>query len=171
MISAPMKSHEVVLAIDPGNVESAYCYLSGEGRIGRFGKALNAVVLKEVGGTRAHYLAIEMICSYGMPAGASLFDTCVFIGELRRELHYNAEREPTATLIPRIQVKSHLCHDGRAKDANIRAALIDLFGMQGTKVAPGPTYGISADVWSALAIAETFRSGDFTPYTLSQDKI
>lgn len=165
-----MLENETVLAIDPGNIESAFCYLSGEGRIGRFGKVLNQVMLKEVGETRAQHLAIEMICSYGMPAGASLFDTCVFIGEMRRELHYNAEREPTTTLIPRIQVKSHICHSGKATDSNIRQALIDLFGLQGTKKAPGPTYDISADVWSALAIAETFRSGDYTPYILSQDK-
>jgi hypothetical protein len=43
----------------------------------------------------------------------------------------------------------------KAKDANIRQALIDKIGPQGTKKDPGPTYGISKDVWSALAIAVT----------------
>lgn len=165
-----MTDPSIVLAIDPGNVESAYCYLNGQGKIGRFGKVRNAEMLAEVGSTIADYIAIEMICSYGMPAGASLFDTCVFIGRLMGQAHYGFNHPPV-TLIPRIQVKSHLCHDGRAKDANIRQALIDLFGLQGTKAAPGKTYGISADVWSALAIAETFRSGDFQPYILSHDKI
>lgn len=158
-----------VLAIDPGNVESAYCYLSGDGRIGGFRKVSNAHLLSEVGVTTANHIAIEMVMSYGMPAGASLFDTCVVIGQILRQAHYNAG-SPTITLMGRIQVKSHICHSGRATDANIRAALIDLFGPQGKKAAPGPTFGFSADCWSALAIAETFRSGDFTPYILSQDK-
>lgn len=169
MTQSAMLPGQQVLAIDPGNIESAYCYLSGNGRISTFRKVPNREMLAEIGVTSVDFVAIEMICSYGMPAGASLFDTCVFIGELRRQAHYNAHA-PTITLIPRIQVKSHLCHSGKAKDANIRAALLDLFGPQGTKKSPGPTYGISADVWSALAIAETFRSGDFTPYLLSSEK-
>lgn len=165
----PLPLCQRVLAIDPGNVDSAYCYLQGDRAIGAFRKAANADVLAEVGVTQAPSIAIEMVCSYGMPAGASLFDTCVFIGQLLRQAHYNMS-EPTVTLLGRIQVKSHLCHSGRATDANIRQALIDLFGAPGTKKNPGATYGISADVWSALAIAETFRSGDYEPYILSTDK-
>lgn len=170
-----ISDNEVVLAIDPGNIDTAYCTLQGR-KIGRFGKIPNAEMLTILG-WRGHvpdggecadllydHVACEMICSYGMPAGASLFDTCVFIGEIRTA----ALRE--VTLIPRIQVKSHICHSGKATDSNIRQALIDLFGPQGKKSAPGPTFGISADVWSALAIAKTFQSGDFTPYILSADK-
>jgi hypothetical protein len=55
-------------------------------------------------------------------------------------------------------VKLALCGDSRAKDANIRQALIDHFGGSaaiGRKAAPGPLSGISRDVWSALAIAIT----------------
>jgi hypothetical protein len=167
--------NEVVLAIDPGNIDTAYCTLRGR-NIVAFGKVPNALMLQilrnrglkelniEFIKDSYDHVACEMICSYGMPAGASLFDTCVFIGEIRAA----ALRE--VTLIPRIQVKSHICHSGKATDSNIRQALIDMFGPQGKKSAPGPTFGISADVWSALAIAETFRSGDFTPYILSADK-
>jgi len=62
-------------------------------------------------------------------------------------------------MLPRRAVKLALCGDSRAKDANIRQALIDRFGGSaaiGRKTAPGPLYGISRDVWSALAIAVTF---------------
>lgn len=168
--------NETVLAIDPGNIDTAYCTLRGKSIL-NFGKVSNAEMLTilrnrgpretnaEFLGDRHDHVACEMICSYGMPAGASLFDTCVFIGEIRA-----AALRPV-TLMPRIQVKSHICHSGKATDSNIRQALIDLFGPQGKKSAPGPTFGISADVWSALAIAETFRSGDFTPYILSADKL
>ncbi len=152
-----------VLAIDPGNIDTAYCFLRGK-QIVAFDKVTNDLMLDVLRDQNYEHIAIEMICSYGMPAGASLFDTCVFIGRLMA-----AARAPV-TLIPRIQVKSHICHSGKATDSNIRQALIDLFGPQGKKSAPGPTFGISADVWSALAIAETFRSGDYTPYILSADK-
>ncbi len=62
-------------------------------------------------------------------------------------------------MLPRRAVKLALCGDSRAKDANIRQALIDRFGGSaavGRKAAPGPLYGISRDVWSALAIAVTY---------------
>ena len=41
----------------------------------------------------------------------------------------------------------------RAKDGNVRQALIDLIGEQGTKKNKGPTYGISSHSWAALAVA------------------
>ena len=62
-------------------------------------------------------------------------------------------------MLPRRAVKLALCGDSRARDANIRQALIDRFGGSaavGRKAAPGPLYGISRDVWSALAIAVTY---------------
>lgn len=160
-MSQPILSFDTVFAIDPGNIESAYCKMDGSSAILAFGKVPNAQLLDILRNDNSNAIACEMICSYGMPAGASLFDTCVFIGQI-----LSHARVPV-TLIPRIQVKSHICHSGKATDSNIRQALIDLFGPQGTKKAPGPTYGISADVWSALAIAETFRSGDYKPYSLS----
>jgi hypothetical protein len=40
----------------------------------------------------------------------------------------------------------------RAKDSNIRQALIDRFGEPGTKKVPGLLYGIKKDEWSALAL-------------------
>jgi hypothetical protein len=62
-------------------------------------------------------------------------------------------------MLPRRAVKLALCGDSRAKDANIRQALIDRFGGSaaiGRKANPGPLYGISPDVRSALAIAVTY---------------
>ena len=53
----------------------------------------------------------------------------------------------------RKQIVMHHCNDARAKDKNIRQAMIDRFGEPGTKKNPGGTYGISKDIWSALAIA------------------
>lgn len=102
-------------------------------------------------------LAIEMIASYGMPVGREVFETCVWIGRF-----IEAWGGPY-TLVYRKDVKLHLCGQPRAKDSNIRQALIDRYGGKdravGKKATPGPLYGVSADVWSALAIAVTFADG------------
>ena len=50
----------------------------------------------------------------------------------------------------------NLCYDSRAKDGNIRQALIDRFGPVGTKKAPGWFYGVSKDVWAAVAVGVTW---------------
>jgi len=43
----------------------------------------------------------------------------------------------------------------KAKDANIRQALIDKLGPVGTKKSPGPLWGVKSHIWSALAVAVT----------------
>ena len=65
----------------------------------------------------------------------------------------------------RSEVKMKLCHSMRAKDGNIRQAIIDRYPATGggaipqigTKNQPGPLYGISKDLWSALAVAITYE--------------
>ena len=99
-------------------------------------------------------VVIEKIESYGMAVGAEVFDTVWWAGRFAEA----ASRVPVV-MLPRRAVKLALCGDSRAKDANIRQALIDRFGGSaavGRKAAPGPLYGICRDVWSALAIAVTY---------------
>jgi hypothetical protein len=98
-------------------------------------------------------VAIEQIASYGMPVGAEVFETVFWSGRFAEAAYARMRR---VTRIPRMEVKMHLCHNSRAKDANIRQALIDRLGAPGTKKAPGTTYGIKADEWAALAVAVTF---------------
>ena len=61
--------------------------------------------------------------------------------------------------IERREEKLHLCDSPRANDSTIRQAIIDRFGGKdaaiGKKKVPGPLYGISGDVWAALAVAIT----------------
>jgi hypothetical protein len=60
-------------------------------------------------------------------------------------------------------VKLHLCGTNKAKDANVRQALLDMFPRTGggavpqvgTKKEPGPLYGISTHAWPALGVAIT----------------
>lgn len=96
----------------------------------------------------AEVCAIEMIACYGMAVGKETFETCVWIGRF-------VERAGIPVhLIYRQDVKIHLCGTMKAKDPNIRQALIDKHGAPGTKKKPGPTYGIAGHLWSALAVAD-----------------
>ena len=42
------------------------------------------------------------------------------------------------------------------KDGNVRQALIDRFGVVGTKKDPGWFYGFHADIWQAYAVGVTY---------------
>lgn len=96
-----------------------------------------------------------MIQCFGMPAGAEIFETAYWIGRIMDRCGGRFRR------VNRTDVKSHLCNSMKAKDPNIRQALLDRYGGSreaaiGTKNAKGPLYGISSHCWSALAIAVTF---------------
>lgn len=74
-----------------------------------------------------------MIASYGMAVGKEVFDTCIWIGrfiELAKLQNIDAE------YIYRKDEKINLCNSMKAKDSNIRQALIDRFGEVGTKKNP-----------------------------------
>lgn len=86
-----------------------------------------------------------------MPVGKEVFDTCIFVGRFQQSW-----RDPNAVrLIYRRDVKLHLCGNARAKDSNIRQALIDKLGPAGTLRAKGPLYGVKSHAWAALAVAVT----------------
>ena len=141
----------MILAIDPGNIESAYCLIEKETYkpIG-FGKINNHELLREIDFEYYDELVIEMIASYGMAVGKEVFDTCVWIGRF-----IEADKgEPN--FIYRKDVKMNLCNSMRAKDSNIRQALIDRFGVVGTKNNKGWFYGFKADIWSAYAVGVTY---------------
>lgn len=163
----------IILAVDPGNEQSAYALFDtanpSKPLLG-FGKHDNDVV-REVVQNAASYdvLAVEMIASYGMPVGKEVFETCVFIGRLVEIADTCVEY----ALVYRREVKLHLCASARAKDGNVRQALIDKYGGKeravGKKATPGPLYGVSKDVWSALAIAVTFaETRAFVPVPLTR---
>lgn len=138
----------MLLAIDPGTTQSAWAVVRGDFSIAEMGKADNECVLSVVA-VRAVPLAIEMLASYGMPVGAEVFQTAVWIGRFV-QAHGGKVR-----YVYRKEVKMHLCGSMKAKDSNIRQALIDRFGPVGTKKNPGKLYGLKADLWSAYAVGVT----------------
>ncbi len=145
---------KLVLAIDPGPAKSAIVVYDGtrptDGRI------LHNDDVREIveGGGDYHDLAIEGIACYGMAVGKETFDTCIWIGRF-----IEAFGGGNYTLIYRPDIKLHLCKSARAKDANVRQALIDKFGGSdaiGLKKTPGPLYNIKSHCWAALAVAVTY---------------
>lgn len=141
-----------VIAIDPGPVESALVVFDGAAvQMIRYAPNEEILALLRTKRESGWPCVIEQIASYGMAVGAEVFETCVWTGRFMEA--YGAER---ATRIRRLDVKMHLCHDSRAKDANIRQALIDRFGKPGTKRSPGVLYGVTGDLWASLAVAVTW---------------
>jgi hypothetical protein len=147
----------MILAIDPGTEQSGFCWYEG-GRIVSSGVCENEEMLIKVGmfaynANEEDNIAIEMIASYGMAVGKEVFRTVWWTGRFAERWSSSGFGLPIE--VYRKDVKMHLCGTPRAKDANIRQALIDLLGPQGTKKDPGPTYGVKSHAWAALGVAVT----------------
>lgn len=147
----------MVLAIDPGSKQSAYCIYNAEGSPAIVGAGIleNHKVLGLISDNCSKKIAIEGIASYGMGVGKEVFDTCIWIGRFVQRLSDQTADCCKYEIIYRREVKLHICHSPKANDSTIRYALIDRFGDPGTKKNPGLLYGLKADMWSALAIAVT----------------
>lgn len=145
-----------ILAIDPGTAESAAVLYDTGGTVLHAVKGDNADILNLCRGADGlvEQVVIEKIESYGMAVGAETFETVYWSGRFAEA----AEPLPVHRL-PRRAVKLALCGQARAKDSNIRQALIDRFGGSaaiGRKATPGPLYGLTGDMWAALAVAVTW---------------
>ena len=149
------------LAIDPGNTESAYVVIEDDTRRPvTFGKIPNDDLVGKMDmDPDVHFadrVVIEMVASYGMPVGADVFETCVWIGRYVQRLD---DAGVITVRTPRQPVKLHHCHSSRATDATIRQALVDRFTPgqpnhgKGTKREPGFFHEFRADIWQAMALA------------------
>jgi len=142
-----------ILAIDPGNVQSALVLLNTDTQEILFKAILpnqECFLAFKREATAADVCIIEQVAGMGMVVGETVFETAVWSGrfwQMLDSLGYKVER------IKRNEIKNILCGSSRAKDKNIRQRLIDIFGEQGTKKNPGKTYGMKADMWAALAVA------------------
>lgn len=159
-----------IIAIDPGTEKTAWVVMDSDTRQiidhgitdnHKMFEVLNlAQGSPDVGHHNVKHMAIEMIASMGMAVGQSVFETAVWIGRFIQEwITYGNTYE----LIYRADEKLHLCNNPRAKDSNIRVSILDSYSIDehgdridpvGNKRNPGPLYGISKDVWSAIAVAK-----------------
>jgi hypothetical protein len=159
-----------ILAIDPGTKQSGVVLYDSDTRsVVMSGVHPNEDVLelfildaRERANTS---LAIEMIGNYGMAVGKTTFETCVWIGRfIQAWCESDNDIDTSEIFVYRSEVKMHLCNSVRAKDKNIRQAMIDMFPptgggktpQVGTKGKRGPLYGVKSHAWSALAIALTY---------------
>lgn len=147
-----------ILAIDPGTTHSAYVGLCDTVPVD-FGFLPNNQLLLDLRDSGHEYdeIAVEMIACYGMAVGREVFETCLIIGRIQEIASASRDGAVPCRLITRKDVKLHLCQSPRAKDANIRQALIDRYGGKtlaiGSKAQRGPLYGVKSHGWAALAVA------------------
>jgi hypothetical protein len=157
----------VILAIDPGSERSAWLLYSDQlPAVLAFAKEPNEDILDklrtgELDPFTTQTVVIEFMAPRGMPTSAQEMEALWWAGRFTEAAH------PTPVeRLTRHRVKMHLCGKANANDTNIRAALIDRFGgiggkaaAVGLKASKGPLYGVSADVWAALAVAVTWADG------------
>jgi hypothetical protein len=157
-LTIPFSADRMILAIDPGTTQSGWVRFCNQHVIDS-GVWANDDMLEIVAMHGYDDIAIEMIASYGMAVGREVFETCVWIGRF-----VQAAKNPSAVkLVYRRDVKLHLCGTSKAKDPNVRQAVLDLFPRLGggktpqigTKGQPGPLYGVTSHAWPALAVAIT----------------
>jgi len=148
-----------ICAIDPGTEKSAFVWMNNDGPCTERGILPNddlLPLLREYD-TAGAVLAIEQVQSYGMPVGAEIFTSVLWAGRFIEAWGGDF------LLVPRRAVKLHLCGSARAKDGNVRQAILDRFGGRkkalGCKAQPGPLYGFKADLWAALGVALTVYDG------------
>lgn len=138
----------LILALDPGTTQTGWVLFDGQ-RVRDSGTMPNAEVIEGLRITPADLLAIERFEARGMPMAEDSIETVIWTGRFQQ-----AWRNPSAVrLVKRSAVKLALCGTSRAKDPNVRQAVIDRIGPPGTKKAPGPTYGVTGHAWQALAVA------------------
>lgn len=152
-----------IMAIDPGNIESAYCTMFEDYRPLNFEKIDNlhlAELLESRYFASVDRFVIERVACYGMPVGREVFNTCEWIGRFTQIILSQYGRMPHYIL--RMDEKMEICHDVRAGDSNIRRALIDRFAQhdlkngKGTKKNPDFFYGFAKDIWAAYAVGYTY---------------
>ena len=147
-----------ILSIDAGTIESGYCLSEGYKPL-RFGKISNEDLLQIVKKEEYDVLVYEAFQSYGMPVGQTTIDSITWNG---RYIQSALDREKRVEHIFRREEKLCLCGTMKAKDTNIRQALIDRFAQfdfkngKGTKKRKDYFYGFSKDSWTAMAITVCF---------------
>lgn len=144
-----------ILAIDPGPERSAYVEFDGD-HLHSMGIAPNDQLLAScrllpIDSDQYDAVVIERVEGFGMAVGAEVFETVYWSGRFAEA----ADPLPVHR-IGRKAITVALCGTTKAKDSNIRTALIDRFGGPSAIRKGGPLFGVSKDVWSALAVAVVY---------------
>ena len=145
----------LILALDPGTTQTGWCRYDSERNEVDTAIEDNADIFKFLPSAAHRHIVIEECQSYGMAIGQETITTIWFSGRLYDRALRTA-RVLSVTMLPRKAVKLHLCGSMRAKDTNIRAALIDRFGGIAATKKGGALHGVRSHSWAALALAVTY---------------
>ena len=155
-----MDSERLLLAIDPGTTQSAYCYIDKlTYKPISFDKIDNRKLLDMMTKIYPADMAVEMMESYSMKVGQSTFETCVWIGRFIQAMD---EAPTNIEYVYRHEERKNLLHRSTGGDTDIRHALIHRFAVhdkergKGTKKQPDWFYGFKADCWMAYAVGVTY---------------
>ena len=149
-----------ILCLDVGTLESGFCLLDSETyKPLKFGKINNEELLKIVKYDNYDVMVYEEFQSYGMPIGVSTLTSITWNG---RYIQSALDRNKKVSRIYRKEEKINICGSLKAKDSNIRQALIDRFAKhdlkngKGTKKEPDFFYGFKSDIWSSFCVGCTY---------------
>ena len=128
----------LILSVDPGTTRSGFVVIDSETRdVLDAGVVSNDVMLMKCRGASIagiEMLVYEQIAAQGLAVGFETFETCFWSGAFAQAFHesHSVAASPVGSSIvrpvKRHQVKTYLCGTQKAKDANIRRALLDLYG-------------------------------------------
>jgi hypothetical protein len=159
-----MEGGGMILGIDPGPKQTALVLVDHQMIPAAFAKVPNESIVEFFFQLDffPDLVGIECVACYGMAVGAEVFETAEWCGRIWEIVNRHLAH-PLIYRVYRKQVKTTLCGTTKAKDSNIRQALIDLYPATGggkvpqigTKKEQGPLYGMHSDLWAALAVAHT----------------
>ncbi len=146
----------IILAIDPGDKDSGYCYWDRDNEIAHdHGKVSNEKLLDMLK-TCSDTVGIERVRSYGQQVGNETLDTCEVIGAFENEAKRHAGVQ--VFKIPRPDILKHFGIEKKGSDKWLKEWLYDHY----PKVFPGAkrnkTGSLTLPGWSdhdlaALAVA------------------
>jgi len=137
-----------ILAIDPGPLNSAFVLWDTESHDLLDKDIINSnELIHALGGNRWSFdlCAIEMVQSYGMGVGKSIFETCLKVGQMLERLRFHKDSQ--VKMYGRPSIKGQI---GGRNDTEIRSSLRMRYGdaRKGEKLE-----GVKKDIWAALALA------------------
>lgn len=155
----------MILAIDPGTEKSGYVMMEGRHIYQSAAEHPNDALLewlRSIYALDVEAVFCEMVAHYGsgMAVGSEVFETVAWIGRFQEAIE---NRGGVFVRVYRREVKLHLCGSAKAKDANVRQAILDLYGGKGAAIgnrkAPGPLFGVRSHAYQALAVGLYVQEG------------
>jgi len=161
-----------IFGLDPGTTESGWCIYDTERKeVLEYSKddnyELADMLIDEITSDPniVDAFVYEMVACYGMAVGKTVFETVLWLGRFLNIVESENIKNLQIYRLYRKDVKIALCGSMKAKDGNIRQAIIDRFPATGggktpqigTKSNQGPLFGISGDMWAALGLCLAYE--------------